>query len=237
MPKGTPGRVECAMPDCERQSQARGLCKYHHVRWRRGQIADMPPPETICSVEGCERFVQARGWCDAHYLRWQRHGAVDGQIGDLFLMADRFWAKVNKDGPIPEFAPHLGQCWDWTSNTVPNGYGQFGVRQSMRLAHRVAYELMIGEVPEGLELDHLCRRRICVRPSHLEAVTHLENMIRGMSPWAVARRNGTCLNGHDRTPENTYVYQGKTREYVCCRICRRLAKARYRARQSVTDEV
>lgn len=95
-------------------------------------------------------------------------------------LAERFWAKVNKNGPIPEHWPELGPCYIWTAYTNAKGYGVIGVSgNSTALAHRVGYELQVGPIPPDKEPDHLCRNRSCVRGSHLEAVTHKENVQRG----------------------------------------------------------
>lgn len=112
-----------------------------------------------------------------------------------------------------------GGCWLWNGNRYRNGYGQFRLSQPRRcmvLAHRFAYEQFVGPIPEGKELDHLCRVRHCVRPDHLEPVTRSENLLR--SPLIGRTRNhDTCKNGHIWTPETTYIYRG----HRSCRICRR----------------
>ena len=93
---------------------------------------------------------------------------------------ERFWAKVDKTGPVPEFAPHLGPCWVWIAYIAPDGYGRFMLRHGKPvLAHRFAYEMLLGEIPTGLDLDHLCRNRGCPNPYHTEPVTRLENVRRG----------------------------------------------------------
>ena len=87
-------------------------------------------------------------------------------------LADLFWQKVDRTGP----------CWVWLANTNDKGYGTFWIgppRRGHVKAHRFAYETEIGPVPAGFELDHLCRNRACVRPSHLEPVSHRENCVRG----------------------------------------------------------
>lgn len=91
---------------------------------------------------------------------------------------DRFWEKVNKDGPIPEHRPDLGPCWVWMAGTDAHGYGHFWSERYVG-AHIWAYTTFVGPVGDGLELDHLCRRVSCCNPSHLEPVTHQENIRRG----------------------------------------------------------
>ena len=96
--------------------------------------------------------------------------------------ADRFQARVRQDG----------ECWLWTGATDPNGYGRFFLNRKMRHAHRVAFEWFKGPVPAGLDLDHLCRRRNCVWPLHLEAVTRRENLMRGETLTAAHAARRDC---------------------------------------------
>src|SRR3990172_6872284 len=99
-------------------------------------------------------------------------------FGDPRLPA-RFWAKVNPNRPIPTDEPGLDPCWEWTSHRNNKGYGWFHFGHRSVLAHRLAYETLIGPIPDGLESDHLCRNRGCVRPSHVEPVTRSVNVRRG----------------------------------------------------------
>lgn len=89
---------------------------------------------------------------------------------------DRFWEKVDKNGPLCE---RLGtHCWIWTRATLPRGYGVFtdGSKKGYgSLAHRIAYQLLIGPIPDGKELDHRCHNPPCVNPAHLRPATHKQN--------------------------------------------------------------
>jgi hypothetical protein len=110
---------------------------------------------------------------------------------------DRFWSKVNKEGPLPRRRPELGRCWLWIACRVPGGYGQFYVSKvGVQFAHRVSYELRNGPIPAGLEIDHLCRNRACVNPEHMEVVTTRENTLRGISSPSRNAKKKRCLRGH-----------------------------------------
>src|SRR5690242_14759734 len=96
-------------------------------------------------------------------------------------------------------------CWLWTGALDTNGYGQLGITgKSRKPAHKVIYELNLGEVPIGMELDHLCRVRKCVNPGHLEPVSQYENNRRGFSPPSVNGKKTHCAKGHEFSEENTY---------------------------------
>ena len=127
---------------------------------------------------------------------------------------ERFWGHVRDDG----------DCWVWTAALDRDGYGAFTGYPSKKnwRAHRFAYQRVCGLIPEGLVLDHLCRNRACVNPSHLEPVTNRVNHQRGF----LATRTH-CVNGHEFSEENTR----KTKVQRFCRACRRQRVAEYRARQ------
>jgi len=122
---------------------------------------------------------------------------------------ERLWSRVDRSDPE--------SCWLWPGATS-DGYGQIGIGQGERVyVHRLAYELLVGPIPQGLQLDHLCRVRHCVNPAHLEPVTGWENNRRSSSPTAVNARKTHCRFGHEFTPENTYVFSTGSRR---CRTCR-----------------
>ena len=96
---------------------------------------------------------------------------------------------------LDKVAISAGGCWEWAAFRNADGYGRFNDGQRIVAAHRFAYERFVGEIPDGLQLDHLCRVRHCVNPDHLEPVTALENGLRGENPNFVAARTGTCRAG------------------------------------------
>jgi len=110
--------------------------------------------------------------------------------------------------------PNTG-CWLWAGNMWTGDYGRIGFKGRNRLAHRVVYELIRGPIPEGLELDHLCRVHSCVNPDHLEPVTHHENMKR--SPLT-HRKKAYCPRNHPYEGDNVVVYRSGFRH---CRACQR----------------
>lgn len=124
-------------------------------------------------------------------------------------------------------------CWVWMRARLVGycgGYGQFYIRSRPHLAHRWAYEKLVGPIPEGLELDHLCRNRACVNPCHLEPVTHRENVLRGEAPAAIHARKTHCKNGHELTGDNIYVYSYPRHNITRTRQCKTCARANARRR-------
>ncbi len=127
----------------------------------------------------------------------------------------RFWSKVNKNGPLWNGT----HCWEWIGAIIPQGYGTIGNRKTV-LAHRFSYELLVGGIPEGLTIDHLCRNRRCVNPEHLEAVTLRDNLFRGENICGVNSRKTHCPKGHPYDATNTYHRPDGGRDCKICQIVR-----------------
>ena len=139
--------------------------------------------------------------------------------GDPRLPA-RFWAKAYEDA---------SGCWLWTAGKLRGGYGAFGAPGGgMRQAHRYSYEQLVGPIPAGLTIDHLCRVRACVNPAHMEPVTRRDNTMRGESAPAANARKTHCPRGHSYSGENLYV---SPRGERFCRTCVRMHAANHRARR------
>ena len=237
-------KSKCSHEGCDKPVQARGLCVGHYNQWnyRRVKAGEPLPPtakrnDGTCSVDGCENPARDRGWCTKHYQRWKKHGDP-GKVtvirGDNVA---RLWAKVDKRGP--------DECWPWIGRTHL-GYGWLGVIGSngIRLpvtAHRFAYQISVGPIPDGLHIDHRCHvagecmltndcpHRRCCNPAHLAPATPRENTLRGNSQVAVNVTKTHCPQGHEYDEANTYVAPRGDRH---CRACaRESTKRRYYARR------
>lgn len=115
-------------------------------------------------------------------------------------------------------------CWEWTGGRSSAGYGRFVPwrTQKNKYAHRLSYEYCIGPIPNGLQIDHLCRNRACINPLHMEAVTRKENIRRGMCFSGINARKTHCIHGHPLSGENLYIVYGRGRVERRCRECHRI---------------
>lgn len=187
--------------------------------------------EGTCSIAGCTKRVLARGWCGTHYARWRKHGDVAAHVPVANApIRERFRAKVDFDGPVPLHNPALGPCHLWLAACTGNGYGQFRWGGQMGLAHRFIYTETFGAIPDGMQLDHLCRVRNCVNVAHLEVVTNRQNGERA-KPFLVVKTR--CPKGHPYSGENLWVYTKHYRNRRC-RECMRQSNRDWYWRQKAT---
>lgn len=148
--------------------------------------------------------------------------AIPDQAGWLFDEYDgpRFWSHVNFHGGTAHEADPLatasGECWVWTG-WERNHYGHFIAWGKRLAAHRLAYRDAGRKIPDGYDVDHLCRNTMCVNPDHLEAVSERVNVQRGLVPLVNREK---CNNGHDLTPDNIIITKRKEGQFRRCRICR-----------------
>lgn len=145
-------------------------------------------------------------------------------MSTLIPLLDRLESRIEK----------TSDCWIWKGKVDKTGYGSFGLRDNgvsrTRSAHKIVYEVLVGEIPQGFQLDHSCHdpeicfgfcpHRLCVNPSHLEIVTPKQNVLRSNGLAAKNAAKTHCLNGHELSGENLYVPPNRPdRRY--CRECPR----------------
>lgn len=178
--------------------------------------------------------------CGTHYHYARRHDELP-PLKPRPDPVEAFWSRVDRSAGDTA-------CWPWTKAINGNGYGSLAWDKKTATAHRVAYRLTVGPVPDGLELDHLCHtrdetclggkaclHRRCANPAHLEPVTGLVNFMRGQSPHAQSARQTHCTQGHEFTPENTVTYASR-KQRVCLTCKRATARATMRKRKDQQRE-
>lgn len=186
----------------------------HYARLLRRGTTELVSRRHWCEVEDCDKPVIGNGLCSAHYYRLKRHGSTDDPTPSD---GERFWEKVDRSG-----GPDA--CWPWLAKRNWMGYGNFWADGREWMAHRWAYQELVGPITEGLTLDHLCRNRWCVNPAHMEQVTLGENILRGEGPAAKNRRKTHCKRGHPFDEANTYRF-GPQKQWRMCRTCAGLRQA------------
>jgi len=171
-----------------------------------------------CSVKDCDRPHMGRDLCSAHWQRLRVGIPLEVPLQLRGVAPERrFWPKVDRSGGSDA-------CWPWTGARMIFGHGSFWLGTRNVPAHRFSYERLVGPIPDGLQLDHLCRNPPCVNPAHLEPVTNRENGRRGMA-GALQRSRTHCPQGHPYDEANTYVSRG----YRCCKACRANMQRKRRA--------
>jgi len=165
-----------------------------------------------CRFDGCTKPARPLGLCNGHYEQKRSGRSMLPLVGKAIPKIVRFWEKVDRRDALG--------CWTWLGANNGNGWGRFHNGDGRMIpAHRFSYELLVGTVPDGYELDHLCRNRSCVNPLHLEPVTHRENMRRGEGVASTNAKKTHCIHGHPFTPDNTRI--NKATGHRVCRSCRR----------------
>jgi hypothetical protein len=170
----------CAVDGCPSPHVARRWCVKHYQRWQKHGDPLTTERRTAgpCKVAGCDAEGNGgHGWCAKHYRRWYRHShplASSRVVGDDVT---RFASYLAVGAP-PAHAPSLGACWLWTGLLTADGYAVMASDLPTASAHRWSYRHHVAPIPDGLELDHLCRVRRCVNPWHLDPVPHAVNVKR-----------------------------------------------------------
>lgn len=181
-------------------------------------LSDVMGAVRSCAVPECARPYLAKGLCRLHYDRQWATGSVE-LLDRSIPLADRLWPRINKRGD---------GCWVWTGALNASGYGVIGLgAMTLARVHRLTYEMLVGPIPEGLQLDHLCRVRACCNPTHLEPVTNRENFLRGEHPIARAVRSNRCARDLHDMAVTAHVRPNGTRY---CRACASAAKRRREGR-------
>lgn len=195
----------CSIDGCERRMHARTWCITHYSHWRTHGYP-VRVRITVCTIDGCARPHYGRGWCQMHWMRWRTHGDPGS--------ADRL--RGNDRRILNMFEIDESGCWIWQGDLVR--YGRVLWRGRKWQAHRAMYSLLVGPIPGGLTLDHLCRVPACVNPEHLEPVTQQENNRRAHSGFAAVNARKThCPQGHPYDEANTYRLPGSGSRV--CRVC------------------
>lgn len=188
-----------------RTVRSRGLCNMHHQRLLiTGNVGHATSRRQrnhgLCEQQPCERPARTLGYCHMHYRRMWRTGKASG-----LSQKDAFFGHITHET--------VDGCWIWDKPSH-KGYGQF----SGTTAHGWSFTYFMDDIPESIEIDHLCRVRACVNPWHMDPVPQKVNLLRGVGSPAMNARKTHCKRGHEFDVDNTYVNPKGQRT---CRRCNR----------------
>lgn len=221
------GHGKCRVEGCENAAHQHGYCASHkhrldvHGDARAGRRPRNSDPD-FCSVDGCERAVVSRGLCNNHYKRVRAHGdPLAGGISPLRGQSLQARHAHYTDQRQPD------ECWPWLASLSPKGYGQLQDGTSNVAAHRVAYEMAHGPIPEGHQVHHTCETKACQNPAHLVAMEPGAHTLAGSGFSGTNSRKTHCKRGHPLTPDNVYSYGGNR----ACKTCA-IQRARSQGRRS-----
>lgn len=193
-------------------------------RFKPGYFAE----HKSCKIENCDRLARSQGWCQMHYMRWYHHK-------DPLYRPNRMRGSAkDRLKNMTDIDEQTG-CIVWRGAVDKRGYGRLADDTGWAdMAHRLAYKLYVGEIPEGLVIHHKCFNTRCVNTEHLEPATHYENIIeKGKSNASYLNSIKThCKYGHELTEENIYwsknSYGYKVRS---CKVCHKRRMAEYKDRK------
>lgn len=185
--------------------------------------------QSTCTIEGCQKEAISRGWCRTHYTRWYETG--DTALGVRAARRTNYRITAPAERVLRRIHIAASGCWEY-QGALTHGYGMIRDSRAGKnmMAHRAVWEHLRSSIPEGYQIDHLCRNKRCVNPDHLEPVTASENTRRGLAPVLGSIHNSSkthCPQGHAYDEENTYRNNGRR----ACRTCGRAYMTRRRAAQ------
>ena len=232
----------------EKRADGHPVCGMHYLRWRQGKPLEGGSQRRRLNGRAChacdtiaDQWVGDLPYCKLHAFRVRRHGDPHHVELDMGKRSQRGTPTpqriANLLGTTATGMDFLWSCWEF-QGYCDKGYGRIahGVPEvpGESLAHRVVYTLVRGPIPDGLDLDHLCRNPPCCNPFHLDPVDAATNNVRGYSPSANNMRKTHCNNGHPLTGDNMrYETSGSRR----CKTCAREANARYKASRRTAPEL
>lgn len=172
-----------------------------------------------CKIDDCEGTSKARGWCNRHWYRWYRYGDTEFVKHIKNDDEKRFWSFVNK----------TEKCWEWIGYKDIRGYGQVSFKGQIVTAHRMAWQLLVGKLPDykktKMTIDHLCKNTSCVNPSHMEIVSSRENTFRSNNICMQNKAKKYCVNGHKLSGRNLATTKASSKRGIS-RVCKECAAIR-----------